>query len=629
MISLRLCLPLFLASLSCASPLAPESPAEANRLYALAIERMLEGQTRLLGVADRVRIGGADLCGDDVSPVLGVYASDRRSFDERWVERNYIDPFVEAATTQLELVEQPRILAVAPGLAGDRAGLRPGDLVVAIDGEPIEGRVALDPLGRRDTEGPVRLDIERGEETLTLDVDAPLGCAIPSRFAFGASVNAYATSFGRLTGVYFYSGLLRFFPSDDDLALIVGHELAHIVLRHTGRRGTIAGDESDADYLGLYFAARAGFEVARVDAVWRDFSIVNPYGSMRRSFYEHPNSSTRVLQQRATLEEIARKRARGEPLVPERGFFDLARPEVPDEDRSSYERELRRETAEALAADAARILHVSHRLAEAGGVVCGEAAGPVLGAVFAQIYDLFPWGREDDAEEAFGVGKRVTTLAVEPGSAAADAGLRKGDHILEVDDRSIRRTNDVFERARGSQGGRIPVRVERNGAELTLRVERRIGCPQGALVYPSTSIDTGHHRNKEELTIPTGLLRFARDEDELAIAISHQIGHHLLPSMRKLAYEIEADEIGLRIAHAAGYDVEKAPAYWDHHAAEEFWKISHKRVSYIYFPHGALELRGPVLRASVDRILGGADADVDAQTPRSPGGGDPGGARAR
>ena len=49
---------------------------EERRLSDLAFNLMLEGQARVMAIADRIRIGGAELCGKKVAPVIGVFAAD-------------------------------------------------------------------------------------------------------------------------------------------------------------------------------------------------------------------------------------------------------------------------------------------------------------------------------------------------------------------------------------------------------------------------------------------------------------------------------------------------------------------------------------------------------------------------
>lgn len=121
--------------------------------------------------------------------------------------------------------------------------------------------------------------------------------------------------------VVFHRGMMRFVKNDDELALVVGHELAHNVMGHIdkskqnalwgalggalidvafaaggintkgdfsdagARAGALAHSpefESEADYVGLYFAVRAGYDVEKSEEFWRRCAADDPSASARR-----------------------------------------------------------------------------------------------------------------------------------------------------------------------------------------------------------------------------------------------------------------------------------------------------------------------------------------------------------
>lgn len=579
---------------------------EERRLNDLAFDVMLEGQARIMAIADRIRIAGADLCGKKIAPVIGVFAADYKTIADMWREKDYVDPFIEAGIERYQLGRQPRVLAVVPGLAADEAGLKPGDVVQSIDGVKVKKRVYLDVLRKRGQKGVVRLGVDRNGETLSLDVKAVMGCTVPSRFMYGTDINAYAMSFGRITAIYFHSGLLRYFSNDDHLAMIVGHELAHHVLGHTNQPRTSERTEAEADYLGLYFSARAGFDISTAPEVEDALARASPYSSVGFGFYTHPTSARRSLEMRAAISEVEGKRALGEAMEPERGRFTLERPKIDEKEMKSHREALRLETLEIFRSDQTRIQNVSYRLVTAGAAGCVDRLSPVLGATVGRARDFFfttyrASTDEEDIAAAFGVGPNVTVFAVADGSPAQRVGLEVGDEILSVDGRSIKRTKHVFEQLRDSRSGAIRFHVRRGQEQLDLELPRVMGCPFGTLTLPGSQAVTHYHANKKEVIVPTGLVRFVRDDDELAIAIGHQMGHHLIGRFRIAKNEPRADELGLEIAAAAGYDVRKAPAFWDRWAAEQFWTIS-SEMEDIYIPHGAMSLRAPAIREAVKAI---------------------------
>lgn len=294
---------------------AEDREAEQRRLAVLSLDRMLQGQARILRIADRIRIAGTPFCGDDVGPTLGLYVLDERSFRGlfEW-NRDAEDLMLPAARDHFGPEKRPRVLLVAPGLPGELGGVRPGDFVVGLDGKKLKRRDVVDVLKKR--ADPVRLRVERGDEQIDLELPLEDGCRFASRFWWGTSINAFAMRWGKLSGMYVIEGMLDFLPDDDDLAIVLGHELAHLILNHSGFP-TTRNTEADADYLGLYLAARAGFDVARAPEIWDRMARENPYSGVDWGFYAHPAGAKRALALAVALEEIDRKREAGQPLEPE------------------------------------------------------------------------------------------------------------------------------------------------------------------------------------------------------------------------------------------------------------------------------------------------------------------------
>lgn len=147
-------------------------------------------------------------------------------------------------------------------------------------------------------------------------------CHYPITLSYSPAVNAYAT--GRAIRVT--TGMMEF-ANDDELAVIIGHELAHNTEGHitkiitsriaglgTGRFSRVY--ESEADYVGLYYAERAGFDISKAPGIWRRIGLMSV-----RSMGEgksHPTTPERYVRLSAGIAEIDRKRIAGLPLLPER-----------------------------------------------------------------------------------------------------------------------------------------------------------------------------------------------------------------------------------------------------------------------------------------------------------------------
>jgi predicted Zn-dependent protease len=92
----------------------------------------------------------------------------------------------------------------------------------------------------------------------------------------------------------------------------VGVDLYSLAAR--GNKQTRLTLEREADYVGMYFAARAGYDTSNSLNFWRRFAADYPGSTYTR--FSHPGSPERALNISATSEEIASKRASQLALKP-------------------------------------------------------------------------------------------------------------------------------------------------------------------------------------------------------------------------------------------------------------------------------------------------------------------------
>jgi predicted Zn-dependent protease len=74
------------------------------------------------------------------------------------------------------------------------------------------------------------------------------------------------------------------------------------------------GFEREADYVGAYYAARAGYDTKSTEEIWRRMALVHPHSIL--SGRTHPIAAVRFLQIQKTTAEIEEKKRRGQPLNP-------------------------------------------------------------------------------------------------------------------------------------------------------------------------------------------------------------------------------------------------------------------------------------------------------------------------
>lgn len=85
-----------------------------------------------------------------------------------------------------------------------------------------------------------------------------------------------------LTRITLYTGMLRFVRNDDEMAMVLGHEIAHWRLHH--RRST-PSNEYAADYQGGKYMSRAGYNMCKGAKILARFgdtdSKTHPAGTKR------------------------------------------------------------------------------------------------------------------------------------------------------------------------------------------------------------------------------------------------------------------------------------------------------------------------------------------------------------
>lgn len=223
-----------------------------------------------------------------------------------------------AAQRELGASAEPSVAYIVPGGPADRAGFAVGD-VILIDGQPVDAKDRrLEELLLMET---VTLTVRRQDSLLNLSVTPGTVCQSRLRLQTSSAINAFAN--GRSITVT--TGMMDFAKSDDELAMIIGHELAHNTMGHIRK---VIGNlilsgfstrytrpfESEADYVGLYYMVRAGYNPDEVEELWRRLADVDPRSVNRAK--THPTFPDRYLRIAASRDEIRAKQAAGEPLIP-------------------------------------------------------------------------------------------------------------------------------------------------------------------------------------------------------------------------------------------------------------------------------------------------------------------------
>lgn len=326
-----LALALVSAALSACGSRAPVADT-AFEIVAPAEQRLIaltDLDQRVAGVGYRLSAANAALCpavrnsagwllhaASQYSPELRPYAADRFGLDG----------------------DLPGLLAVPLGSPADLAGLRRGDLLLSVNGQALTRGITVEAAAYDGVEaniqildlalaaGPVELALRRDGTDQTLRVTPQRACGYDVQLDPSDELNARADG----KRLFITTAMAGFTETDDELALILGHELAHHVLGHRGwheaeTRGrqtqtvpalsaTSGGAERQTDRVGLYLAARAGFDPAIAPAFWRRFATFN--WRVRFPGWSHPSAEARARDLETVNAEISALCASGQPLVP-------------------------------------------------------------------------------------------------------------------------------------------------------------------------------------------------------------------------------------------------------------------------------------------------------------------------
>lgn len=277
-----------------------------------------EDDLRVLAVTYRLALAGRGLC-PEMRPLSGMMFHHLAEYLPR--DR----PLMVA---RYGLDRGPGVLAVLAGSPADKAGLAAGDVLLAVNGAPFSSatRIAAEPEPKRwrrmleQSEaqlesalaaGPATLTVLRQGRELSLRLAALPACLARVRLARSTQVNAFNTG----GHVVMTSAMLAYVQSDDELAVVLGHELAHGILGHPPTRteegvlaslgvgaSTLWNREADADRLGLRLMSAAGYDLGAAIPFWRRY--LTKYDGPQ-IFRSHPSLAAREKIVRAEIARLA------------------------------------------------------------------------------------------------------------------------------------------------------------------------------------------------------------------------------------------------------------------------------------------------------------------------------------
>ncbi len=215
------------------------------------------------------------------------------------------------------------VIGIMDGYIADLAGIRQGDIIKEVDGKKIKDSGHVDfKAGKTST-----VIVERAGARLSFNVIPKEMPYVRIRLKQTSKINAYA----KFTGIEFTSGMVHFVEDEDELAIIMGHELAHLTSKHLPKNmsvaalcGTLGGltgpfapwttqalyapysrkNEREADYIGLIYAHNAGYDIEKGAALWKRFALEIPKSRSKSFLRSHPASPERILRVKKVEELI-------------------------------------------------------------------------------------------------------------------------------------------------------------------------------------------------------------------------------------------------------------------------------------------------------------------------------------
>ena len=275
---------------------------------------------------------------DEQIPALGMVSGS---------EFDYQEEFREVAKSLFGFGRHLQVMHVIPDSPAEKAGIQVDDRLVSVNGNKLPGgkkaAKRLREILRETSTSTFPVTIERNGQTIKHTVTAIPACDNPVILSESDAVNAFADG----NRVVITKGMMRFTENDQELSLVVSHELAHNVMSHIeaktinslggtlldiaaaaagvntqGMFGKIAAQaysqefESEADYVGLYIMARAGVSTDDAALFWRRMAVEHPGSIHSNHASTHPATAERFIAIEKTLEQIEQKKNQGMALMP-------------------------------------------------------------------------------------------------------------------------------------------------------------------------------------------------------------------------------------------------------------------------------------------------------------------------
>ena len=324
-----------------------EITKEAERQKRISYSKYIDQLSLAKKIGYKINLANADIC-NKVDYLSGITFANDDIIGTK---------IAKYFPSKLNISPKVSIIDIVEDSPADKAGLLIGDQILKLgDYELPEGKKAIEKISKHfkklENEEIQKITINRYGDIKTIEFTKNKLCNYPIILTQDNIVNAYAD--GKRT--IMTQGMMDYVKDDNELALVIAHELAHndrghleakkkntmimgsigmildlVTIYYSG--GTAGGDaqntemwakigaqaysvefEKDADYGGVYYAYRAGYDISNAHKLWERIGSENPKQIAISS--THPATAERYLQIKKTVAEINKKKSEGLALVP-------------------------------------------------------------------------------------------------------------------------------------------------------------------------------------------------------------------------------------------------------------------------------------------------------------------------
>ncbi len=184
------------------------------------------------------------------------------------------------------------IRSVRPNSSAAKARVTAGDQIIQVNENPISPDPLMQSYNRAVLKNgfdsvlsKVEIRTSEGQDYIAR-IRPETACDIPAKVIFSTDVNGHTD--GR--EVLITSALMQSVPDDTNLALIIAHEMGHVIADHADQDPSQAL-ELEADRMALVLMARAGYDIDAAVAYWKD--AAHPHEGGNKAESSHPTTRAR------------------------------------------------------------------------------------------------------------------------------------------------------------------------------------------------------------------------------------------------------------------------------------------------------------------------------------------------